>query len=199
MVQAEDVLSFWFGPAEPGGWCGKEVSQRWYKKDEAFDRAIEQKFRATHEAAVAGSCDAWLASPDGCLAVVILLDQFSRNMFRGTPGMFASDVQALEIAKEGMKRGDHLRLEGHRRSFFYMPLMHSEALADQEECVRLFAEMVEATMDSGPSRVEGSLDFAKRHRDIVLQFGRFPHRNEVLGRESTAEEAAFLRQPGSGF
>jgi uncharacterized protein (DUF924 family) len=173
----DDVLSFWFADAS-----------RWFKKDRAFDAEIRERFGALHEALERGEHEAWLDSPRGALAYVIVLDQFSRNMFRGTARSFASDARALKAACAALDRGFDRELSPPERGFLYMPLMHSEALADQERCVELF-------------RPEGAerLRYAEMHRDIVRRFGRFPHRNEILGRPSTPEEIEFLKQPGSSF
>ena len=172
------VLDFWFSH-----------SDRWWDKDPAFDAEIRDRFGALHAEIEAGEHEAWRATPRGALAYVIVLDQFSRNMFRDTPRMFASDRQALGAAREALARGDAQALGPDERSFLYMPLMHSEDLADQERCVELFRELGNAY----------SLDFAEQHLAIIRRFGRFPHRNQILGRASTPEEREFLTQPNSSF
>lgn len=160
----------------------------WFKKDPAFDAEIRGRFQRLQEAISRGDCDEWLETRRGTVACVIVLDQFSRNMYRGTGRMFASDRQALAAARRALERGDDQALSADERSFLHMPFMHSEQLSDQEHSVALFAD--------GPP--EG-LWYAERHREIIRRFGRFPHRNELLGRESTPEEIEFLKEPGSSF
>lgn len=174
----DDVIAFWF-----------EDDKRWWKKDPAFDAEIREHFGALHQAIEADEREDWLQTARGALAYVIVLDQFSRNMFRDTGRMFASDARALRAAKNAIDAGHDQALSKSERGFLYMPLMHSEALADQERCIELFAA------NDSPNSVK----FAQMHRDIVQRFGRFPHRNALLGRESTDEEREFLQQPGSSF
>lgn len=173
----DEVLAFWL--ADPA---------RWWKKDPAFDAEVRDRFEALHAAIERGEREAWRASPRGALAYVIVLDQMSRNMYRGTARMFASDARALAAATEAIDRGFDQALPSAERGLLYMPLMHSEDLAVQERCVELFRAL-------GNDQVS----FAEQHRDIVRRFGRFPHRNELLGRPSTDEEREFLTQPGSSF
>ena len=173
----DDVLTFWF--ADPG---------RWWKKDPAFDDEIRDRFLELHEAVRRGEREDWRATPHGALAYVIVLDQFSRNLFRGSARSFEGDPQALAAARDALDRGFDRGLSTDERMFVCMPFMHSEDIADQDRCVALFA--------SGPLE---SLSYAEKHRDIVRRFGRFPHRNAALGRPSTAEEAEFLKEPGSSF
>lgn len=199
MSDYEEVLSFWFGRLDDEGRAAPEQVQRWWKKDPAFDETIRERFGALHEQILRGEHEDWLESPRGRLAAVIVLDQFSRNMYRGTPRMFAADPQALAWAEEGIARGDDRALALSERTFLYLPLEHSEDLATQERCVALFL----AWRDELPERlrpdVEQGLDYAEQHLVIIRRFGRFPHRNAVLGRESTPEELEFLKQPGSSF
>ena len=171
------VLDFWFG-VDP---------KKWYAKDDAFDADIRTRFLATYEAAAAGQLADWeAAAPDGALALTIVLDQFSRNMFRGSARTFAADAAALAVAKHAVERGFDKQLELKRRNFFYLPFMHSENLADQERCVALSREAGDPN----------TLKYAELHRDIIRRFGRFPHRNAVLGRVTTPEEQAFLDAGG---
>ncbi len=174
----DDVLSFWM--SDPA---------RWWKKDPAFDEQIRERFLALHEAIDRGEHEGWLDTPRGALAYVIVLDQFSRNMFRESPRAFASDPRARAATKRALERGDDRALPVDERVFLYMPLMHSEDLADQERSVELFGALGAAEQ----------LRFAQVHRDIVRRFGRFPHRNGPLGRTSTPEEIEFLKGPGSSF
>jgi len=196
---AEAVLSFWFGPPGPDGRPDVGQRKRWFTKDDAFDAALRERFLATHAEVVARGHEDWLATARGRLAYVIVLDQLSRNMFRGTPGMFIHDVQAREAAVAGIDRGDDARLSFDERAFLYMPLMHSENLVEQERSVTLFLARRDAAPPGLESDAENNVRFARMHRDIVLRFGRFPHRNATLGRSSTPAEEAFLEQSGSSF
>jgi uncharacterized protein (DUF924 family) len=178
-VGPEDVLRFWFGEVE-------EPREEWFRKDEDFDREIRDRFETLYESAASGELDAWRETAEGSLALVIVLDQFPRNMFRGDPRCYSTDEKALDTAKRAVDRALDRELPPLRRTFLYMPFMHSEDLADQRRSVELFRGM-----DSG--------GYAVRHMEIVERFGRFPHRNEVLERDTTPEEAEFLTQPGSSF
>jgi len=180
---ADDVLAFW---TEAG-------PEKWYKKDEDFDRTIRDTFLATYEAAAAGRLSPWEKEPDSALALVIVLDQFPRNMFRATPTSFGSDPLALSAAREAVARCFDRKVPALARAFFYFPFEHSEELADQDECVRLFAQW------PNEPELASFQDYARRHREVIERFGRFPHRNAVLGRPSTPDETDFLRQPGSSF
>jgi len=173
----EDVLGFWFAD-----------SKRWWTKDTAFDAEIRDRFLGLHDAVERGAREEWLETARGALAYVIVLDQFSRNMFRGSARMFEGDERALSAARSAIDRGFDQGLSTDERSFLYMPFMHSEDIADQDRSVQLFA-----------STVPESLSYAEKHRAVVRRFGRFPHRNALLARASTAEELEFLKQPGSSF
>jgi uncharacterized protein (DUF924 family) len=170
------VLDFWFG-AGP---------QKWFSKDDAFDAAIRQRFLPAYEAAAAGRLSDWEATPEAALALLILLDQFPRNMFRGSPRAFAADPLALAIAKRAVAQNFDRQLDLPKRNFFYLPFQHSENLVDQQRCVELSRQSSDA---------EG-VKWAELHADIIRRFGRFPHRNAVLGRVSTPEEQAFLDAGG---
>ncbi|HWA76543.1 MAG TPA: DUF924 family protein [Polyangiaceae bacterium] len=195
----EEVLGFWFGELAPDGRARPEVAKRWFQGGPAFDAQVRERFAAVHAALAAGGNAGWLVSARGRLAAVIVLDQFPRNMFRDTPAMFASDARALEYAFDAIDRENDKQLATEERTFLYMPLMHSEKLSVQERCVDLFASFRDSL--SGPARdaVGRNLEFALRHRDIIRRFARFPHRNAILGRPSTPEEQAFLKEPGSSF
>ena len=177
-ISARDVLDFWFA-------AGKE---KWFAKDDAFDADITARFKEAYLAAREGGYDDWAETAEGALALIILLDQFPRNMFRNTPEMFAADGKAIEMTRLALDRKFDGEVPQAARQFVYMPLMHSEELADQELCVKLF--------QADPT-LEDNVPYAIDQRDIVARFGRFPHRNTVLGRETTAEEQAFL--DGGGF
>lgn len=175
MTDAADILNFWSG-------AGPE---KWYAKDAAFDAEIRDRFAATHEAAKEGRLDGWAETPEGALALTIVLDQFPRNMLRDDPRAFAADAKAREVVHAAMAKGFDRRIAPPLQQFFYLPLMHSEDLADQDRCVELFAH--------GP---EQSRHYAEIHRDIIARFGRFPHRNAALGRTTTPDEQAFLDAGG---
>lgn len=174
-MQPADVIDFWRA-AGPG---------RWFRKDAAFDAEFRLRFRATHEAAARGELDAWRGDAAGALALLILLDQFPRNAFRGTARVYATDAKAREVAHGAVEAGFDRSFEPDLRQFFYLPLMHSESLPDLDRCVEL-------TRSLG----DESHRYAVHHRGIVQRFGRFPHRNEILGRESTPEEQRFLDEGG---
>lgn len=176
-VTADDVLAFWRA-AGPG---------RWFGKDEAFDREFRERFLGAHEAAARGELDAWVQDAPGALALLILLDQFPRNAFRGTPRMFASDAKARAVARQALQAGLDAQIEADLRNFCYLPFMHSEQLPDQDLAVELAGKL------GGES-----LRYAIMHRDIIQRFGRFPHRNAVLGRATTPEEQRFLDDGGFG-
>jgi uncharacterized protein (DUF924 family) len=186
----DEIVAFWFETLKP---------EDWYRKNPAIDAKITERFGATYDALKTGVPPEWLAEPKGMLAAILVLDQFPRNMFRDTPAMFASDARALEYAFDAIDRENDKQLATEERTFLYMPLMHSEKLSVQERCVDLFASFRDSL--SGPARdaVGRNLEFALRHRDIIRRFARFPHRNAILGRPSTPEEQAFLKEPGSSF
>jgi len=193
------ILQFWFGDVDELGRSDVMHSRRWFMKDDAFDREIRDRFGETFADVRAGHREQWLDDPRGRVAYVIVLDQFPRNMFRGTARMFEGDRQALAAAVEGIARHDDAELNVNERSFLYMPFMHSEDVDMQDRSVALFTELAEGA----PSELRGSLvaavQYAEKHREIITRYGRFPHRNAVLGRESRPEELAFIAQPGSGF
>ncbi len=198
-TSAERVLRFWFGTTDEDGMSAAEVAARWFGKAAAFDGAIREQFGEDHAAVMRGERDRWLTSARGRLAYLIVLDQMSRNMFRDTPRMFAGDELALAAAMRGIDLGMDRTLAGDLRAFYYLPLMHSERLEVQQRCVELFRSFTEESEGRVRERMAHSLTYAIAHRDIVAKWGRFPHRNAVLGRESTPEEKVFLEQPGSSF
>jgi len=198
MTEAHSVLTFWFGNTNALT-TAPELSARWYKKDPGFDREIRARFLDLYLALLRREHESWLEEPEPCLAYLITLDQFGRNMFRDTALAFAADPVALRVAQHAITRGYDLALVGDMRAFMYLPLMHSEDLGVQEECVRCFHALCNEMQGELKAHFENNLSFAVRHRDIVARFGRFPHRNALLGRTSSPEELAFLEQPGSGF
>lgn len=189
MTTPADVLQFWFGESD-------EPRKAWFEKNADFDAEIASRFGTSVHSAMNGELASWAQSVDGRLATLLLLDQFTRNMFRGTPGAFDGDPRALLLACGMVADGDDGRLPPLRRSFVYLPLMHAEDLAIQDRSVALHQALA---ADAPTAASASSLDYAERHRDVIRRFGRFPHRNPILGRDSTAEEVEFLKQPGSGF
>lgn len=193
-AQAAEVLEFWFGAPGADGLAVPGQAAKWWRADADFDAQVRARFLNVHEAVLAGRHDRWLTGAAGRLAWILVLDQFSRNLFRGTARMYAADAQALQAALEGIDLGMDRCLPMDRRSFYYLPLMHSEQLTHQDRCVALFAAMRDELVDPQPrERVEQGLAFAERHREVVRSWGRFPHRNAVLGRESTPAERDFLQ------
>ena len=195
----DDVLDFWFGELDELGCASPNQRKLWWTKSDAFDEAVKAQFLGDYEAIVAGDRDAWRSTPRGALAYIIVLDQFSRNMFRGTPKMFAADALAREAACEGIEAGFDTELSFDERVFFYLPLEHSEEKNDQDRCCAFFGALVECAPEELKADAEYYLDFARRHAAIIERFGRYPHRNEILGRPSTPDEIAFLEEPGSSF
>jgi uncharacterized protein (DUF924 family) len=195
----EHVLDFWFGEVNDLGCSSPDHRRRWWTKSNAFDEAIGSQFLSDYEAIVAGDRDAWRNTPRGALAHIIVLDQFSRNMFRGTPNMFAADELAREVCHEGLDADFDAELSFDERLFFYLPLAHSEEINDHHRGIEFFQGLVDGSPESLKGDAENYLDFAERHKAIVERFGRYPHRNETLGRASTPEETEFLKEPGSSF
>jgi uncharacterized protein (DUF924 family) len=176
----EELLSYWFSP---------EVKPKWFQPDEAFDSELRTRFADWLAAAKNGALDDWRETASGTLALVVLMDQIPRNIYRGTPDAFATDSQALALSREAIAKGFDAQFTEEQRSFLYLPFMHSEDLATQDDGVSLYKTLGNAE----------ALDYMQRHRDIIARFGRFPHRNAFLGRGSTEEEIEFLKQPGSSF
>lgn len=191
--RAQQLLDFWFGASDTP--AAGQRRQEWFVKNPAFDAEIAQRFGALIEAALRAELSAWPA--DGAaaaLAQIVVLDQFTRNVFRNTPRAFAGDPQALAAAKAMVTAGQDLALPPLHRAFAYLPFEHAEDLAMQDESVRLFAALAAEAPE-----LADMLDYAHRHRAAIARFGRFAHRNAVLGRASTEEELAYLKEPGAGF
>lgn len=195
----DNILSTWFGTLDAEGRAEPQVRSAWFKKDPEFDQRMRDQFGELHKRAIKGELEDWLTDSRGRLAYIILLDQLSRNMYRNTKDMYAGDEQALSVAKETIASGKDRSYRFAERGFLYLPLMHSEALSDQERCIELYKAFALELEGEKRKEVEMNVDYAIRHRDIVARFGRFPHRNEILGRPSTPEELEFLKMPGSGF
>ena len=179
-MEYQAVLDFWFEEVTP---------KQWFEKDEQLDEEIRQRFGSCHQQAIQGELVTWRKTIQGRLAEIIVLDQFSRNIFRNDPRSFAYDGMALVLAQEAMNLEELNQLSVAQRSFIYMPLMHSESLAIHEEALKRFSE----------KGMETNLDFELKHRDILVKFGRYPHRNEILNRKSTPAEIQFLKEPNSSF
>ncbi len=182
MVSPEEVLEFWLD--EVG-------AKNWYTSSEELDQTVRDRFASAWDNARAGACSLWLTYPNGTLAYVILTDQFPRNMFRGEARAFATDAAALAAAKVAISRGWDLRIDEPARQLFYLPLMHSENLSDQDRCVRLICERM-------PDHGAGNMHHARAHREVIRRFGRFPYRNAALSRSSTEQERAFESEGGYG-
>jgi uncharacterized protein (DUF924 family) len=191
MSQAQEILDFWFGsPDDPS--YGKP-RQIWFSKKPDFDEELQSRFIKDYQKAAAGYLDEWIDLPETCLALILLLDQFPRNMFRGTPQAFATDWEALSAAHHAVAQGYDRKLMAVQRWFIYCPFEHSENLEHQVRSVKLFQQL------SDDPESAGAIAYAIRHLEVIERFGRFPHRNEILGRVSTLEEKDFLRKPGSSF
>ncbi|MGF1604053.1 MAG: DUF924 family protein [Thermosynechococcaceae cyanobacterium] len=187
----DDILTFWFGsPAQDEFGKPRQV---WFRKNPGFDQAICDRFSLPYQQAAAGTLDHWQQTANGCLALLLLLDQFPRNMFRDTPQAFATDTQALAMAKSAVEQQLDQQLLPVQRWFVYLPFEHSEQWDDQLRSLQLWQTLHDDPDSASP------LDYAQRHADVIERFGRFPHRNQILGRPSTPEEQAFLQQRGSSF
>lgn len=172
----QDLLDFWFSP---------RIGKHWFASTPALDDEIRQRYETLLQRAASGELDGWTASPEGALALVIVLDQLPLNMYRGQPAAFSTEQKAVAVARQAVTRGDDQRLPRERLLFLYLPFMHSEHLADQDQSVALFQR----------AGLSENLRFAEHHRGIVRRFGRFPHRNAILGRASSPEELAYLASP----
>jgi uncharacterized protein (DUF924 family) len=199
MPTPEDVLSFWFGPIAEDGSCSPAFVKRWWAKDEAFDREVTQRFGAAIAAAEAGRLASWRDTPRGLLALVILCDQMTRNSRRGSGAMYDADPLAQDLLRLAIQRGDPEQLRTMERYFLYMPLMHAESRELQQQGVERFDQLAATAEPGARDAAAAAADYMRRHEVIVARFGRFPHRNELLGRTSTDEEREFLKQPGSSF
>lgn len=189
---AQAVLDFWFD-GDDGRSRGQPRAE-WFRKDRGFDHLIASRFGPWLEQALAGGLQDWAVTPTGTLALILVLDQFSRNVHRGSPRAFAGDARALALARGLVSAGEDRHLSSLQRWFVYLPFEHAEDTAAQDESVRLFTALA-----AEDARLADALDYAHRHREVILRFERFPHRNAVLGRASTSEEAAYLARPDAGF
>ncbi len=201
LEEISDVLRFWFGDLREGELPDKEKQMTWWMKSEEFDDLIKQRFEKYVLFAEEGELSNWLETPLGTVAFIVVVDQFPRNIYRDTPGAFSRDSLALRVCLEGIEKGFDKDLHPMHRAFFYLPLMHSEDLEIQNLSVEKYSALEKeyTTQPQIRETLACSTDFAGRHFDIIKKFGRYPHRNAALGRESTPEETEFLKEPGSSF
>ncbi|MDB5777842.1 MAG: hypothetical protein JWP93_207 [Polaromonas sp.] len=190
---ATEILDFWLGDGLALGWPSEDLNRRWFLGGAALDDKVRSRFGQAVQQAMQGELASWEASLHSRLALVILLDQFSRNVFRGTARAFDGDAHARQLTLNTLAQQQDRQLPWVGRVFLYMPLMHAEDLALQEKCVACFSQLVADAPEALKPRLQGNLDFAIQHQAIIARFGRFPYRNAVLGRSSTAEEDEFLR------
>ena len=198
-MEIEQVIEFWFGTDINDPNLAKRQSPTWWQKNSQTDALIRQKFADGLQGLIEGDYDHWLDSPMGRLAAIIVADQFSRNMYRDTARAFAQDELALGWCLDGIGMHQDVKLPCICRVFFYMPLEHAESLAMQDLSVKKFSELAQLAGSRNDDTFLGFEDFAERHRAVIQQFGRYPHRNKILGRDSNAAEQIYLDQPGSGF
>jgi uncharacterized protein (DUF924 family) len=191
--RAEALLEHWLGPENERDAPAKAVRQRWFQKSLEYDAWLLREYGGDLEAAERGEHDDWAQEPLGRVALVILLDQITRNVRRDSGAVFDNDDKALALARAGVDRGEDKHLRPAERNFLYMPFMHSESLADQERSVQLFTQL------AADAPALDAVEWAVRHRDVIKRFGRFPHRNNLLDRTSTPDEVLFLQLPGSAF
>jgi uncharacterized protein (DUF924 family) len=191
----DDILMFWFGPLDAQGLSEAEKHGLWFKSSASTDQKISERFGPIVDQALRGALDSWVNSERGLMALILLLDQFTRNIYRGTPAAFSGDSRALALAQAAVADNRHLRIPLIHRVFLYLPLEHSESMQDQNRCVALFEEMTTAT---GLEQMADFTRYAIAHRDVIAQFERFPHRNPILGRDSSPAEEAYIETHG-GF
>ena len=199
METADAIHEFWFGTDVDDVKTAEQKKKLWWAKDTAVDDIIRQRFEKATLAVADNALDSWKSTPRGLLALILLTDQFPRNMYRGTSASFAYDHIALQLCQQALEQGIAQLLRPIERVFIYLPLEHSEAIADQERAVQLFEQLANDVPAEQKSIFDGFHQFAIRHRDIIARFGRFPHRNEILRRDLTEEEISFLKTAGSSF
>lgn len=187
------ILDYWFGPIAVDGFCAEDRNRLWFRSNPATDADIHTRFGNLIGQGLAGALDSWAETPRGRLALILVLDQFTRNVYRGSAAAFSGDDQARALVQTGLERGHDQALTPIERSFFYLPLEHSETLADQQRGVTLLQALQQSLPEPLQPRLQSALDHALQHRDIIARFGRFPHRNAVLGRTSTAAELDYLK------
>lgn len=199
MERSEEILLHWFGPLSDGWSFGSDRIPYWFEKHDKTDDELRTLFGEDAARAAAGELDPWAATPRGRLALILLFDQLPRNLHRGTPAAWAQDAKALALSREGIALGHDRALRPIERVFFYLPLEHAEDLSAQMESVRFYDELQKLAPDYARPGFRSFYDYALRHLEIIDRFGRFPHRNEILGRASTPEEVEFLKEPNSSF
>lgn len=196
----QDILDFWFMGLDPDQHApSKEQMGKWFRGGPELDQILRDEYSETLEKAKSGELDAWAQTPEGLGALIVVLDQFPRNIFRGKPEAFSYDPIALKWAKHGIENGFSLQVHPLLTTFMYLPLEHSESLEDQELCVKLMRELSEKANPDAHETYEGFVDYAVKHHEIIAEFGRFPHRNHILGRENTAAETEFLKRDDVHF
>lgn len=195
----QEVLNFWFEDTQATFVVPPAKMKLWFEKNHLVDQHIHQQFGSLIEEALAGGLTRWETTIEGTLGKILLLDQFTRNCFRNSAKSFAGDSLALNLSLSAINSGKHLHLPPIQRVFLYLPLEHSEQIEYQDQCVALFAELAKEVPKDHHQLYENYYQYAVKHQEIIARFGRFPHRNEVLGRSSTEEEVAFLKLPGSRF
>ena len=196
-TKQQKIVDFWFGELFADGLVKKKISERWYKKDPDFDKLVRENFEKDLEMAKRGEYEKWKETPLGSLALILLCDQFTRNVYRDTKEMFSCDQIAQTVAKEAIEKRFDRELPITQRQFIYMPFMHAESKELQEKSVGLFQKLQVEVVDHVKEYI--SVKYANEHQKIINKFGRFPHRNKILGRTSTTDEIEFLKGPVSGF
>lgn len=199
MNKQDEILLYWFGNIQKEEAPEDSKQKIWFLKSDLTDKEIKEKFLKDVENAISDIYCDWENNPDSALSLILLLDQFTRNIYRDTPLAFSGDSKALEIAEKSINKGFDKLFHPVKRVFFYMPFEHSEDINMQKKLLELFSNLISESKDDLKPLIEGFSDYAQKHYDIVEKFGRFPHRNKILGRESTNEEIEFLKQPGSSF
>jgi uncharacterized protein (DUF924 family) len=199
LATPDAVLDFWFGAPGPAADVATRQRPLWFAKSAANDQIVVERFAETLVAAGKGELDGWAATPRGRLALIVVLDQFPHHIHRGHGQSFAYDALSLALALEMIRRGEDAHLTPIERVFVYLPLEHAESIEMQDRSVALYEKLAHDAAAAEHPLFDGFLDYARKHRDVVARFGRFPHRNELLGRTSTAEEIEFLKQPGARF
>lgn len=202
-MEAKTILDFWFGEETSQPRSSEDIAKQqqalWWSKNEAIDRDIQQHFEPTLKALLTGHYASWLDSPQGRLAAIIVLDQFSRNMYRDSAHAFSQDSLALHWALQGIRQGDDKKLTPLQRVFFYLPLEHCEQLNMQNLAIEKFEQLAEDAPASFSKQANGFVNYAHQHQQVIARFSRFPHRNQLMHRTSTPEELEYLSQPGAGF
>lgn len=199
MTRIEEMLSFWFGEIDADGLAKQEQAKRWFRASAETDKLIRERFESDLQKAIQGQLPSWEQYPRGRLALIVLLNQFSRNIYRGTAQAFAQDELALSLCLQGIDIGHDLALRPIERTFYYLPMEHTENLEIQDKCVQHYEQLVASVPPATAKKLQSSLDYVISHRDIIARFGRFPHRNKLLGRASTAAEREYLSQGGATF